>query len=234
MHRRPGPRCGGGAPLAREERRRRNRRRSRSGRDWETLCLRFLHDSCQNGPTVDAVGRRSYHTGGFVPTMAATPQPSRCHAAEESAPLAAAIRLPLEWRLHPARREPARAALLVGIIAASALLGALSFDSWLLGGATAFLLTGATAEFLLPTRYRITREGAEQRNLFAPRRIRWAEVKRAYLTEDGIKLSPLGRPSRLESTRGVFLRFADNRSEVIAAVRFCRDEWRHRTDAGTA
>lgn len=183
---------------------------------------------------VGAPGRRSYHTGGFVLTMAATPQPSRSDATEASAPRIAPAPLPLEWRVHPARRDPWRALLLVGIIAASALLGAVSFGSWLLAGATAFLLTGATAEFLLPTRYRITPEGAEQRNLFAPRRIRWAEVKRAYLTEDGIKLSPLGRPSRLESTRGVFLRFADNRSEVIAAVRFCRDEWRHRTDAGTA
>jgi len=39
----------------------------------------------------------------------------------------------------------------------------------------------------------------------------------------GIKLSPLGKPGRLEAYRGVYLRFGDRAYEVKETVRRMRD-----------
>ncbi|MBI3910848.1 MAG: hypothetical protein HY320_07930 [Armatimonadetes bacterium] len=157
-------------------------------------------------------------------TTPALAQASPAH--EEQAPS-----LPLEWRVHLAKRQPRRAAAVAAIILASAALCQLLFGNWLFSLFTAFALCAATAEFLLPIRYRLTPQGAEQWNLFAARRILWSGVKRAYLLEDGVQLSPLAIPTRLERYRGVFLRFADNRSEVLAAIRHCRYGLERRPDA---
>lgn len=52
--------------------------------------------------------------------------------------------------------------------------------------------------------------------------IKWANVKRCYLDDFGVKLSPLDRVSRVEAFRGVYLRFGDNQNEVIEAVKALR------------
>jgi hypothetical protein len=129
---------------------------------------------------------------------------------------------PLEWRVHLARAQPRRLPWL-----ALALFGAGAAAYWLfhslpLALVAAGALASATAEFLLPIRYRLTDELVESRNGLSIRRLRWSEVRRACLLEDGIYLSPLPRPSRLDAYRGLFLRCRDNREEVITAVRRCR------------
>jgi hypothetical protein len=79
------------------------------------------------------------------------------------------------------------------------------------------------AEFLLPTRYRLAPTAAEARNLFFWRRIEWREVKRVYLAQEEIKLSPLLRPGRQEAFRGVLLRCEANQERVLEAIRKFRD-----------
>jgi len=133
---------------------------------------------------------------------------------------------PLEWRVHLARKAPRKAATLVLLTLAAAALCFFLFRNWLFAGFTAAALLGATADFLFPIRYRLTPEAAEMRNLHNWRRITWDEVKKAYLLEDGIKLSPLAVRTRLEPFRGVLLRFGPgdgSQERVLAAVRKFRD-----------
>jgi hypothetical protein len=128
----------------------------------------------------------------------------------------------LEWRVHLARGQPLQVAgVALGIVGSGALALSL-FGSLPLALLVSIALFGATSEFLLPIQYRLTPEAAELRNGLARRRMAWTEVRKAYLAEDGIKLSPLDYPSRLEAYRGLFLRFADNREAVVAAVRHFR------------
>lgn len=139
----------------------------------------------------------------------------------------------LEWEVHLARTEPARVAVVAGAALLSAGLCFFLFRNWVFAGFCVLALVGATSEFLLPIRYRLDAEGAEMRNLHNWRRIAWTEVKKAYLLEDGIKLSPLGVRTRLEPFRGVFLRFGaepGTQHQVLAAVRRFRDAVRSNAD----
>jgi len=129
----------------------------------------------------------------------------------------------LTWRILRVAGHPARlAAVLVGYAAAIALW-------WLLLPYPAALfvpvvaLTGALREFLFPTTYRLTTKGAYVFNGPAQLFLAWQDVRRATFGADGVFLSPLPRPSRLDSFRGVRLDFADGNNEaVLAAVRSLR------------
>lgn len=154
--------------------------------------------------------------------------------AEPVEPTSAAVAGPaLEWQVHLARSRPQRA---VGVLVAAFISAALCFflfRNWLYAGFCVVAIVSATTEFLFPIRYRLDAEGAEMRNLHNWRRIAWSEVKKAYLLEDGVKLSPLRLRTRLEQFRGVFLRFGPEpgtQEEVLAAVRRFRDAVRSNAD----
>lgn len=126
----------------------------------------------------------------------------------------------LEWTVHLAVAQPARAVTAAVLSAGAVTLTALAFPNGVFALAAAWLLFASLAEFFLPVTYRLTTQGAEARHLWTFARIEWRAVKRKYLCEDGIKLSPLASPTRLEAFRGVFLRFGrDNREAVISAVK---------------
>jgi hypothetical protein len=131
----------------------------------------------------------------------------------------------LEWTVHLARDRPGRAAVVVLTLLLAAGLCFTLFRSPLFALLTAAVLLGATSEFLLPIRYRLDNQGAESANLHNRRRISWRDVRKAYLLEDGIQLSPFDQPTRLEAFRGVFLRFGPggDRETVLAAVRERRE-----------
>ena len=139
----------------------------------------------------------------------------------------------LEWSVHLARSAPSKVAVVALVILASAALCFYLFHNFLFAAFIAIALVGATAEFLFPIRYRINAAGIEMRNLHQLRRMEWREVRKAYLQPDGVKLSPLALPTRLEAFRGIFLRFgsgAGSEEAVLAAVRKFRDVVRSNPD----
>lgn len=139
----------------------------------------------------------------------------------------------LTWTVHLAREQPARAVAVVALAAAAAALCLYLFHSLPFALFSLLVVLGATTEFLFPIRYRLTGEAAEQRNLQNWRRIEWQDVRKAYLLEEGVKLSPLRIRTRLEPFRGVFLRFGPGegeREKVLAAVRRFRDRAQRDTD----
>lgn len=129
----------------------------------------------------------------------------------------------LEWQVHLARRQPARAltavAMTLGAAVCAWIIMASAFSGLLVGA----LLLAAIGEHLFPIRYRITREGVWARGAWSARRMRWHEVRRCYGDARGIKLSPLTRPSRLEAYRGIYLWFEGNEEAVLDVIRRCRD-----------
>lgn len=109
---------------------------------------------------------------------------------------------------------------LLMVVAATAAGLALAGPYVAAAAAVALLLS--LADFLFPVRYVVTAEGASSRALVKGAEIKWADVKRCYVDEFGVKLTPLDRVSRLEAFRGVYLRFGGNEDEVIAAVKAMR------------
>ncbi len=131
--------------------------------------------------------------------------------------------------MHLSAGQPKRQAQIGLILLAVLVLGAALFRSFWLGLPPMLALLFSLSEYVFPIRYTLTAQSASARCGLSVLEIRWADVCHAYLTDDGIKLSPLTQKnSRFESLRGVFLRFgAGNREEVGDAVRRYRAEAVH-------
>ena len=132
----------------------------------------------------------------------------------------------LSWSVHLIRRQtqcvPRIVAVLIGVLVLSLCL----FHSFWLALLPTLAVLLSLSEFVFPIRYTLTAQSASVQHGLTALEIRWADVRHAYLTEEGVKLSPLReKNSRFEPLRGVLLRFDDaNRDEVIAAVQRLRLE----------
>ncbi|MCS6830454.1 MAG: hypothetical protein RMM08_12665 [Armatimonadota bacterium] len=129
----------------------------------------------------------------------------------------------LQWKVHLLRKQPRRAWLAGVVMLHASVLVAVAFQSVGMGLLALALLWLATREFWLPVRYYVNEKGAGVRYLGAIYDITWDRVKYVLVNEEGVKLSPLPFGSRLEPFRGVFLRFADNREQVLEAIAFWRE-----------
>lgn len=112
----------------------------------------------------------------------------------------------LEYTVHLARTEPARACAVLGCAALSGFLGWALFHSLLFAILGPAMVIAASAEFLLPIRYRLTNRRACAAYGAARLEIEWPQVRRVLVGETGVKLSPLVRAGRLDAFRGVVLR----------------------------
>lgn len=123
----------------------------------------------------------------------------------------------LRWQVHLAKEEPRKLFVVIAAIVAMAALACV----WIgpIGViATAFMLAGALSDFLMPTTFVITTTQVSASTIVGKRIMAWKDVKKCYVTDDGVKVSPLPRASRLEAYRGVYLLFGDHKQEVLDAV----------------
>jgi hypothetical protein len=93
-----------------------------------------------------------------------------------------------------------------------------TISSWL-GITWAFLssliLLGSLASFFFPTHYRLSPESVSVRGLLSRKKRNWSGLKKHYVGQKGVHLSPYPRPSRLESFRGLYLPFDGKREEIL-------------------
>lgn len=131
--------------------------------------------------------------------------------------------------MHLSAGQPKRQVQISLVLLAVLILGIALFRSFWLGLLPMLALLFSLSEYIFPIRYTLTAQSASARCGLSTLEIQWADVRHAFLIEDGIKLSPLSaKNSRFESLRGVFLRFGgDNRDAVVAAVQQCRAEALH-------
>ena len=131
--------------------------------------------------------------------------------------------------MHLSAGQPQRQAQIGLVLLAVFVLGMALFRSFWLSLLPMLALLFSLSEYVFPIRYTLTAQSASARCGLSVLEIRWADVRHAYLADDGIKLSPLtAKNSRFEGLRGVFLRFGgDNQDEVIDAVRRFRAEALH-------
>jgi hypothetical protein len=125
----------------------------------------------------------------------------------------------LTWSVDLGADRPGKRLLVVAVALAAGLVGIALFHQVVLGlvGCLAILLS--TAEMFLPVRYRIDPNGASAQVGLSKTMIDWAAVRRVDVGTHGVKLSPLARADhRLDPFRGVTLRFAGNREEVLEAI----------------
>ena len=127
--------------------------------------------------------------------------------------------LPLQWVSHPVRHEGKKTLFLFSVV----LLGATGV--WFATGSFAWsllaicMLLFGVYDFLLPTTYCLSTEGAQRKSFLFRRQKTWDGVLSYYVDHNGVLLSPFATPSRLEGHRGLYLRFQANRDDVLAYIR---------------
>lgn len=125
---------------------------------------------------------------------------------------------PLRWEVRLYDAAPKKRLAIFAVAWATGAFGILVFGNVVLGLLGVGAILGSTTEFWLPLRYVVDAEGAKVRCGLVETAITWDRVKRAVLADDGVKLSPLAKTGPMGPFRGVYLRFADNREEVLAAI----------------
>lgn len=129
----------------------------------------------------------------------------------------------LSWQVHLRKRQPSRLPILLLGIGFGGLGTWGIFHQPLPTLAVIALLTGAVSEYLLPITYRLDDVGVIGRYGWNRFVLRWSEIKRVVPLRGGVLLTPLSVASRLDSFRGVYIRFAlreeaGNRTEVMAWI----------------
>lgn len=76
----------------------------------------------------------------------------------------------------------------------------------------------STAEYWLPQKFKIDETGASRKCGPSLTVMEWPNVKHVLTDNQGVRLLPVSPDSRLSPFRGVYLRFAENRDEVLRLV----------------
>lgn len=85
--------------------------------------------------------------------------------------------------------------------------------------AAALILWGSLSQFYLKTTFEFTERKVRVKYLINKIEKDWSQYRSYYEDKHGVLLSPFVRTSRLENFRGIYIRFADNREEVMAIVK---------------
>lgn len=123
------------------------------------------------------------------------------------------------WQSLPARRSPARTAMVALVLAASFLFVSWYTGSGFMGLVLTVVLVLSLGAYFFPTWYTLSEQGIVVRTLVTKMERPWSVYRSHWPDRNGVLLSPFPHPSRLENFRGVFIRFENNRDEVLAFVR---------------
>jgi hypothetical protein len=130
----------------------------------------------------------------------------------------------LTWQVHLAKEQPKKLAVVIPATFVAAVCAFAWIQHPVFVIAMLLLVVGSLADFLFPVTYTITTTRVTVSTRAGKRIIAWKDVRKCYLDDFGVKLSPLRIQSRLEAYRGVYLRFGDKRKEVIEAVERLRSK----------
>jgi hypothetical protein len=126
----------------------------------------------------------------------------------------------LEWSVLPFVQYPWRSVLAVFLVILSGVLIGYAAGYWVFGVIAAVVLVLSLYNHFFPSYYRLDEFGAEVRVLLSKRRRSWDFFRSYYADNIGVMLSTFMYASRLDSFRGMNLRFSkENRKAVIDFIK---------------
>jgi hypothetical protein len=131
----------------------------------------------------------------------------------------------LTWRTHRLREDRQCLPLVIGAYVLAIGIWWLFFPVPLALFLPLVALTSALSEFLFPVTYTLTSTGVSV--VYGPLHrlhLAWEEIKRAGQGADGVFLSPLTKPSRLDNFRGLRLRFPATEAEKESLRNIIREQ----------
>ena len=123
-----------------------------------------------------------------------------------------------QWTVHLIKRNwiVSTAVVLFLIILCSAIY--LSFGSATFLFLSVAILFISLVPFFFPTTYTFQDDCIIVKSLLRKSSRQWDSFKSYYPDRNGVLLSPFSSPTRLENFRGIYIRFENNRAEVVDFV----------------
>jgi hypothetical protein len=125
----------------------------------------------------------------------------------------------LEYVCHPAKRDVRITILTTVFIIICIILVWLITYSVFMTGLGVLILFGSLAGFYFPTRYYFYDDHIIVKTTVQKLRKEWSQYRSYYPDKNGVLLSPFVRPTRLENFRGLYIKFAGNRDQVMEIVK---------------
>jgi len=124
----------------------------------------------------------------------------------------------INWTTHPMMESPRKAAIFWAVFVLVLVAVWIYTHEWIFVILSGVILFGSLRGFVLPTRYKLDRQGLEINRTFYKVRKSWSDFRSYTLERNGVFLSPFSVKHRMENFRGVFVPTGDNRQQVIALV----------------
>ena len=118
------------------------------------------------------------------------------------------------WVVHPLLDSPRKSVLLVLFLFFLVIGIQFLFGSLGLTLLSTFFLFGSLRQYFFPFRYEVHDDRIAISSFFFKQNRLWNEFRSYYIDQHGILLSPFSKPSRLESFRGIYVRFGLDKSVV--------------------
>lgn len=129
------------------------------------------------------------------------------------------IFIEIKWTVHPAKKNLKLSVLVIIFLVILCVSIYVSFDSLILSLLSAVFLFGSLYSFFFPTTYMLHEKEVIVKNIFRKFSREWDFFKRYYIDKDGIFLSPFSHRTRLENYRGLYIRFGNNKDQVIDFIK---------------
>ena len=125
----------------------------------------------------------------------------------------------LKWSSHPVKKKTLISILVIVFLFAVWFVVYLTTYSLLLTGLSVVIMLGSLLSFFLPTHYEMDQEKIKIKFFLTKREREWNAFRSFYVDKNGVLLSPFTKPSRLENFRGIYVRFNQNKEQVVNFVK---------------
>ena len=125
----------------------------------------------------------------------------------------------LKWSSHPVKKKALISILVIVLLFVVWSVVYLATSSLFLTGLSVIIMLGSLSSFFLPTHYELDQEKIKIRFFLTKREREWSTFRSFYVDKNGVLLSPFAKPSRLENFRGIYVRFSQNKDQVVDFVK---------------
>lgn len=123
------------------------------------------------------------------------------------------------WRVHPFRESVKTSVIVIAVIVFICAIVYISFGDifWVI---LSFLfLFVSLSSFFFPTSFFLDEKEVKVKRVLTTISRPWERFKGFYFDKNGVQLTPFTYPSRLDNYRGLFLKFGNNKDDVINYIK---------------
>jgi hypothetical protein len=125
----------------------------------------------------------------------------------------------LTWISHPLKKNKRNTILVILFLVLTPAIVFFSTQSLFFLILAFLILLGSLSSFFLPTTYELSSDRVKVRFFLNTKEVEWKNYRSFYVDKNGVLLSPFEKPSRLENFRGIYIRFNQNKDEVVNFIK---------------